>query len=169
MTKKARTKLCRACGEKFTEAYGDSNKQWGLREFCSIHCNNSSKHRVTSIFERLERYQVKADGCWGWTGTTDNRGYGVLSNRDKSTSRSPEKAHRVSFEKQFGPISDGMNICHSCDNPPCTNPDHLFQGTQKDNMNDCSAKGRLNPISMLNLQPGAKGIVGAAPKKESRK
>jgi hypothetical protein len=42
-----------------------------------------------------------------------------------------------------GPIPDDMGICHRCDTPPCVNPDHLFLGTQKDNMADCAAKGRL--------------------------
>jgi hypothetical protein len=166
MTVKARKRECRKCGEIFTEARGDSNVQWEKREFCSIVCNNSSSHRITSIFERLERYQVKREGCWGWTGNTDDRGYGTLSSRDKSKTLSPEKAHRVSFEGAFGPVPDGLNICHHCDNPPCTNPDHLFAGTQKDNMVDCSKKGRLNSVSLTNLRPGKKGARGAAKEKD---
>ena len=166
MTKKARARTCRRCNEMFTEARGDSNAQWELREFCSITCNNSSSHRVTSIFKRLERYQVKKTGCWGWSGATDDHGYGILSSRDKRASASPEKAHRVSFEMAFGEIPEGLSVCHHCDNPPCTNPEHLFAGTQKDNSLDCSRKGRINPISLLNLQPGMKGVRGAAPKKE---
>ena len=74
---------------------------------------------------------------------------------------SPEKAHRVSFEKKHGPIPIGLNVCHKCDNPECSNPDHLFLGTQKDNMRDCSKKKRLSKKSLLNLIPGAKGYIGA--------
>ncbi|WP_080439241.1 MULTISPECIES: HNH endonuclease [Pseudomonas syringae group] len=113
-------------------------------------CNNSSKHRVTSIFERLERYQIKGDGCWGWSGTSDGKGYGALSNR-LGKPFSPEKAHRISYEKEFGEIPLGMNVCHSCDNPPCTNPQHLFLGTQQENMADCSKKGRISPKILENL------------------
>ncbi|WP_219097759.1 HNH endonuclease signature motif containing protein [Pseudomonas sp. UMAB-40] len=166
MTAKARTRICRTCSGVFTEARKDSNAQWERREFCSIPCNNSSIHRITSIFERLEKYQIKTEGCWGWSGATDDEGYGVLSPRDKKTSASPEKAHRVSFEMSFGPVPDGLLVCHSCDNTSCTKPEHLFAGTQKDNMVDCSTKNRLNSLSLLNLQPGTKGVRGAGPKKE---
>ena len=162
MTNKGRQKACVNCGSTFTESMSDSNSQWAERRYCSVQCNSSCKSRVTDIFDRLNRYQIKRDGCWGWSGAKDGRGYGVLSSRDTRASLSPEKAHRVSYEKANGPISDGMIICHACDNPECTNPDHLFEGTQADNMRDCSRKGRLNRKSLLNLRPGRKGFRGAA-------
>lgn len=65
------------------------------------------------------------------------------------------------MEQAYGAIPDGLVICHRCDNPECTNPDHLFAGTQKDNMMDCSAKGRVNPRSLHNLRPRKKGFRGA--------
>ena len=152
MTNKARTRICKTCESKFVENYSDSNNQWSKRMYCSARCNNSSqarKDKIISIFERLELYQVKKDGCWGWTGTK-NKGYGALSNRN-GREFSPEKAHRISYEQHYGEIPIGMYICHKCDNPECTNPNHLFLGTAKDNSMDCSAKGRLNPKSLLNL------------------
>lgn len=150
MTNKARIKKCTTCSEDFVERENDSNKQWMTREYCSVVCKNRSPLRVVSIFERLEKYQVKGDGCWSWVGTKDGKGYGTLSNR-RGRGFSPEKAHRVSYELANGAIPDGLSVRHSCDNPECTNPDHLEVGTHKENMQDMSKRGRTNPISLKNL------------------
>lgn len=161
MTNKKREKNCATCGSVFLESKRDSEKQWMGRLFCSKTCSNRSGSRVTNIFLRLERYQVKNEsGCWSWTGTKDAFGYGNLSNR-RGGKFSPEKAHIVSYEKHFGMIENNLHVCHKCDNPECTNPYHLFLGTQKENMIDCSRKGRINKKSLLNLRPGSKGILGA--------
>lgn len=150
MTNKLREKSCFTCGNIFTERLEDSDNQWQIKQYCSQSCNGKSPKRKVSIFERLKRYQIKKEGCWAWSGCTDNRGYGTLSNR-KGKNFSPEKAHRVSYEFYKGNIPDGMSICHSCDNPECTNPDHLWVGTHKENMQDCGRKGRVNQISKNNL------------------
>ena len=86
----------------------------------------------------------KSDGCWLWTGSKDARGYGRLKN--PRTGATPLKAHRVSWEVHFGPIPDELWVLHSCDNPPCVNPAHLFLGTQADNMRDMVQKGRQGSL-----------------------
>lgn len=152
MTLKGRTRVCAHCKQTFTESRRDSNSQWERREFCSKQCNNRSIKRATDIFDRLEKYQIKKDGCWSWSGTKDPAGYGVLSGRRINGRRtSPEKAHRVSYEKHFGPIPEGLVVRHNCDNPECTNPDHLLVGTQKDNSRDMVDRGRHNKNSLENL------------------
>lgn len=80
----------------------------------------------------------KSDGCWSWLATTDNDGYGKIKVSSKDG-----LAHRFSWQLHFGPIPKGMRVLHTCDNPPCTNPKHLFLGTNQDNTRDAIAKGRL--------------------------
>jgi len=156
-------KTCQACGAQFGKHPKDSAAQWGNRKYCSPTCSNGSKER-TPLHIRFWRNVTKLDGnkCWQWNGSKDQNGYGKLSIGNKICKRDI-KAHRLSYEMRFGPIRDGNVICHTCDNPNCVNPNHLFEGTQKDNMRDASRKNRLNPKSLENLRPGKKGTLGAGP------
>lgn len=81
----------------------------------------------------------KSTECWTWTASRDR--YGVFAVGGKRV-----KAHRFSWELASGrSVPEGMSVLHRCDNPPCVNPDHLFLGTQADNVRDCARKGRLVP------------------------
>jgi len=79
------------------------------------------------------------DSCWDWSAAKDRHGYGVFC---VNPTRRTERAHRYSWEITNGKIPESMNILHKCDNPSCANPEHLFLGTQADNMADMRAKGR---------------------------
>ena len=75
------------------------------------------------------------DGCWEWLGAKSNE-YGIFwLNKN-------QLAHRVSYELFNGPVPEGIQVLHKCDNHSCINPNHLFLGTQKDNIQDCLKKGR---------------------------
>lgn len=156
-------KRCETCGERLKRRKRDSNRQWQERAYCSAACSNDGKKDEPTHLRFWRNTQIaEGNRCWIWGGVKDQNGYGRIAYRTQAL-----KAHRVAFEMRYGPISDGMVICHSCDNPSCVNPNHLFVGSQAENMQDASRKGRLNPVSLKNLQPGAKGHCGAAPKNRS--
>lgn len=75
--------------------------------------------------------------CWEWNGARGQAGHGQIRMHG-----STRQVHRVTLEHHSGPIPEGENSLHRCDNPPCLNPDHLFAGTQKENMHDMWRKGR---------------------------
>jgi hypothetical protein len=90
------------------------------------------------IAERFARnIQCDPSGCWLWVGTLDRLGYGRFGMNGKQPG-----AHRIAWLLHHGEIPSGLGVCHRCDIPRCVNPDHLFLGTQKDNLRDCSRKGR---------------------------
>lgn len=77
------------------------------------------------------------DECWEWRGSRNAKGYGQVTNQGAD-----RIAHRVAYEIAKGAIPSGMMVCHTCDNPPCCNPAHLFVGSNADNIRDKVAKGR---------------------------
>jgi len=91
-----------------------------------------------SIEKKLQNYSIEKNGCWNFLGCKDVDGYGVFGHgRGKQL-----RAHRASFEFHKKNTIDGLFVCHSCDNPSCINPNHLFVGTPKDNTHDMIKKGR---------------------------
>jgi hypothetical protein len=82
-------------------------------------------------------------GCWLWEGACDKHGYGQLR-FGQGGPGSLRYATHIALELAGRPVPPGRFACHTCDNPPCVNPDHLFIGSQKENMADCIAKGRAS-------------------------
>lgn len=84
----------------------------------------------------------KSSYCWKWIAAKNSKGYGLFKLDGRVNT--PNLAHRVAWTLVNGEIPKGSCCLHKCDNPECVNPDHLFLGTQSDNMKDMVAKGRQN-------------------------
>lgn len=76
--------------------------------------------------------------CWPWTGATKTDGYGLVWNENGRY----EVASKWGYRHLVGPIAPSLEVCHTCDNPPCQNPGHWFLGTRRDNTIDMMTKGR---------------------------
>lgn len=107
-----------------------------------------------SVERRLAHYAKRdpISGCHIWQKPPNSNGYGQLRIKQKTTS-----AHRLSWAARHGRIPAGMVVCHRCDEKLCINPDHLFLGSQGDNMADLKAK-RLHR-SEARAEPGADGTT----------
>lgn len=137
------SKICDNCGAIFFRDKRNTWAYWNRAKFCSRTCFGAfdARRKVAArvpFAEDFAKWFSTGDGCWEWTGATDRDGYGVFNYAGKS-----HRANRVAL------LLDGRDpgekfACHSCDNPRCVRPSHLFIGTNQDNMQDMVAKGR-NP------------------------
>lgn len=124
------------CGKTFLAKPSALTRAKGGGRFCSAACKKANMRHP--LEDQFWRYVERTKGCWLWKNSRDTSGYGWFSYMKK-----PMRAHRVAWELTYGPIPDGLFVCHHCDVRTCVRPDHLFLGTQRDNMDDAVRKGRM--------------------------
>lgn len=127
-------KHCAHCNSEFQPNY-EAQIYCGLR--CFHVARSANSRRPEKVLSRLLPLIEKSDGCWGFRGMKTYAGYGRLY-----CWGGMQMAHRVSYVLHKGEIPAGLWVLHKCDNPPCTNPEHLFLGTPADNNQDKISKGR---------------------------
>lgn len=129
------TKRCEGCQKPIPRKSYPRCRYVKLR-FCSTRC--SARSRSRSLKEKFWGKVKKGPHCWEWQDHRVGFGYGQV----KDDSGKDISAHRASWELTYGLIPDGLFVLHSCDNPSCVRPDHLFLGDQRANMKDRDVKGR---------------------------
>lgn len=125
----------------------------------TLSCQRENMLHDQKVVDRFNKYVVRGapDECWTWVGAGSGRGNGYGKFRT-SNPRKSKPAHIFAWEVHNGrrPAA-GLFICHSCDNPPCCNPHHLWEGTHTQNMRDMIAKGRRHQVQQRGeSNPGAK-------------
>lgn len=119
--------ICPRCGKSFPRK--------GRGKYCSFFCRS-----WRPVEERLwARLKISDSGCWEWQGGKDQDGYGALRWGWE------QRAHRVAYWIARGSYDRSLQVLHTCDNPACCNPNHLFLGTAADNNRDMVQKGRAKP------------------------
>ena len=123
------TRICPICDKSFE----DLVSQIGV--YCSRDC--ADKAKVQDIATRFWTKVDKSGECWFWSAGVGTDGYAKFWYNGTST-----HASRAAYELTFGPIPDGLQVCHHCDTPRCVRPEHLFLGTNFDNAQDMVEKHR---------------------------
>ena len=129
--------VCKLCKNVFQRV--PSQIKRGNINFCSRRCSDSAS--TVPLFERFAKYigERTPSGCILWAGTVQKQtGYGVIQGNERGVIG----AHRVAYERRYGPIPEGAHVLHKCDVRMCINPEHLFTGSNLDNIADMISKGR---------------------------
>jgi hypothetical protein len=115
------------------------------------------KPAIERVLDKVVR--IPFSGCWIFTGASNEFGYGIVGTGGRGMPT--DRTHRITYKHFHGEIPNGMFVCHECDVPSCCNPNHLFLGTNQDNVDDMVKKGRnskppRNPHVVGSAHPSSK-------------
>ncbi len=135
-------KFCEWCKREFNRDLRNTWAYWERARFCSPTCSGFSRSaeaakKRPTIQAEFERRVQQSDGCWEWTGLKDKDGYGLLS-----YARRNYRANKLALQFDGRPVPAGMYACHTCDNPGCVRPSHLYPGTPQQNADDAYVRDR---------------------------
>jgi hypothetical protein len=132
-------RVCQSCGVEFWAKPTEVRRGGGV--FCTRSCYRNRDIPLSDIFNR-GLGETTETGCILWGGPRRKNSYGQIAQKIGPSKYRMIRAHRASWILTHGPIPDGQQVCHRCDNPICVNVDHLFLGTFFENMQDKLSKGR---------------------------
>lgn len=152
-------------------SYVDCGKKKFCKGLCAAHYQQQRRgeklkplqlqyHGLTESVRLMLRCESREpEECWNFIGSSNKKGWHGQFHNDAGKN---ELAHRAAWRLFVGPIPDGMQVLHKCDNPVCLNPKHLFLGTQSDNAKDMWEKGRARPKSSLGENHGMSKLTDGA-------
>lgn len=143
--KKISLKVLAECGFLSNELMLTDKANNFLKEY---HLTKEEKE-LLRFWEKVE----KTETCWNWKAHKLKKGYGHFHSKGKEI-----LAHRYSYELHKGKIPENLFVLHSCDNPSCVNPEHLWLGTKKDNRTDCESKGRAKYFGSKEAKKGIENV-----------
>ena len=135
-------KVCGYCGQEFYRDKRCTWAHWSRAKFCSRRCTSSHNSlradlNRPSMRDAFSRWFTKGEGCWEWAGAVDKDGYGIFTYAGKNY-----RAPRMSLKLDGRALTSIQHACHTCDNPSCVRPSHLYPGSPKDNEDDKDKRGR---------------------------